>query len=151
MPRVETETDVRDIENSLDLPRRLHVGAGLVVERRLVTAGATPRDDFGQSHLHAVPAVVVEAPRMIDVTTTRIVSSALAPRVGDRRMRHRSGNDGPHGVEGIEHRVEFGIERRQGVVVGEGEFQIGPSQTELTTGEALRQYRTIAEVTHGPE
>ena len=66
-------------------------------------------------------------------------------------MRDRSRHDRANGVEGVEHRVEFGIERRKRIEIREGEFEVRPGEPELTAAEALGQHGTIAQITNGSE
>src|SRR5207237_3782157 len=61
VPGVEEEADVGELEHALDLPRRLDVRRGVVVEGGLVAAAASGVGGAGDPVGEPLPARVVEA------------------------------------------------------------------------------------------
>src|SRR5947209_5099686 len=122
MPGVEAESDRSQLEHLFDLPGRLDVGAGLVVEGRLVsTLAAAPR-----GHLHALgespPRLVVEAQGTVRRGLTGAGSTPVAADVGEGgfwlHAVFRTGR-----VEDIEQRAELAQRCGHPGVIREGQFE----------------------------
>ena len=88
---------------------------------------------------------------MVCVAAPRSGTALGAPGVGDRRARGRTGHQATHRVEGVEHRVELGVEAREGVGLGEGQLQVGAGEPETAAGEAFGELGTHAEESHRSE
>src|SRR4051812_1760606 len=89
MTGVETEADVRDLEDPLDLPGRLDVGPRLMMERGLVASVAAPSNRLRQTNAESLPALRVKAQPVVGAGPPGARPAGLAAGIGKRRPGRR--------------------------------------------------------------
>ena len=143
VPGVEGESDVGRREQGVDLFRGLDVGARVVMERGLETAGA----HSGGRDVHAIgePGPVVAAERELGSAAGSGLALGAAG-IGERGQRCQSGAGVGGCHEDVEDAVEVG-QRALEVVVVTGEGQIHPPACEFesVTLQALGELVASAE------
>src|SRR5882762_3981559 len=151
MTGVEAQADCRQLEDLLDLPWSLDMGAGFVVEGRFVAAGATAR----HSHLDAVremlPLLGVETERSVSVGLTGLRAAQIAPRVGEGGSRLESVAIAADGVEHVEERVKLTHDRRHLRRVVERQLKKTARQRQASPGQIPGQLLAVSEITKRPE
>src|SRR5438132_5910952 len=87
--RVQAQPDVADLQGALDLPNCLQVGAGVVVQRRLIAAPAAPLGDPRNPFAEAPPAGVVPTEAVIARGRAGPAPAFRRAGVGQRWLRTR--------------------------------------------------------------
>jgi hypothetical protein len=145
VPGVHAQANVGDLEDPLDLPRRLDRGARLVVERGFVAAIAAAPDDDRETLTESSPARIVQA----ETAVVRCPPGTLPTRVTAGIRERRPGRRGVPVRSGLVERVEQLVERRHGALqrlrIGVRQLDVGADEPEAAAGQALTQLRATAE------
>src|SRR5579872_7330592 len=148
--RVEAEPDRGELEHLLDLPRGLDVGAGLVVEGRLVAPLAAPGHRFLEVAGETPPLLGVEAERAVCRPLARARAPEVAAGVGKGRLRLETVLRGDR-VEHVEQALEVFQDLRHLLRVAEGQLEKASGQAEAAAREIGGQLVAVAEVAERSE
>src|SRR5882762_9182948 len=151
MTGVEAQADCRQLEDLLDLPWSLDMGAGFVVEGRFVAAGAAARHRHLDAFREMLPLLGVETQRPVPVGLARLRAAKIAPRVGQGGSRLESVALAADRVEDVEQRVQLAQDDRHLRRVVEWKLEETTRQREASPGQIPGQLFAVSEITKWAE